>query len=269
MKKLLIITLIFLTSTKTFEKPKEVWTKEKDFSLVPLTRKKLTGAPAAMTGGYFRYGPQQILIYVEENEPIQFMLKHQHGVGWFYSIEDQDGKKLKSGRSIQSEFITCSTPKSGIYSLTFDTKGNWGLLNILNQYAAIKASSVKQHLSIIHGTGKSKGLYFFVPEKTDKFSIYVTAPESDVSLSLQVFSPSGEKVLDVRSSRRVRGDFNEFVEKQVKVAEGMNGVWRLTIDCEGDSKLYLKGIPPYLSNSPTRLLVPAGQIADLRLLIAD
>jgi len=251
-KRAFIVVLIFLTFNiyAQNEQELELWEKEKDFSLVPLISEKVTGAPAAMPGGYFRYGPQQILIYVEKDEKLQFIIKHQHGIGWFYWIKNQDGETIKSGRSIQSEFITCPIQKPGIYSLIFDTKGNWGLLNILNQYAVIKASSEKHALNIIHGTGKSKGLYFFVPKKTEEFSIGINAPEKDVSMQLELFAPSGKKVLDET------GDFNKFVGKKIKVTEGMDGIWRLKIDCKGDSKIYLKGIPPYLSNSPERLLVP-------------
>ena len=96
--------------------------------------------------------------------------------------------------------------------------------------------------------GKAKPLYLYVPKGTKEFSIATKAYEP---LTLIVDGP-----IAAPSPRPViRQHSRNYEEHRFKVNEGEDGQpWRLHVR-GGKKDLYLMGIPPFITNDPSRLLV--------------
>ncbi|HLG38903.1 MAG TPA: DUF4838 domain-containing protein, partial [Chitinophagaceae bacterium] len=81
--------------------------------------------------------------------------------------------------------------------------------------------------------------FIYVPEGTKKFNVVKT-------INLGLVTPTG---------RKVNFTDNKAEDVQVEVRKGEEGLWRVK---PLYGKLFVEGIPPYLSTSARQMLIPAG-----------
>jgi hypothetical protein len=85
------------------------------------------------------------------------------------------------------------------------------------------------------------GLYYgflYVPEGVKKFNIVK-------NIVLHLVTPTG---------RKINFTDNKEEDVQVEVLKGEEGLWQIK---PLNGKLYVEGIPPYLSTSATQMLIPS------------
>lgn len=199
-------------------------------------------------GAHYRYGPHVMLIHARAGERLR--VRQQGRSRTEFELAGPEGAVLAQGTAEGEELLDLPVGLDGIYRLTFSTRGNRPRIRIENRAAVVKASGALQHLHSMHRVI----LYFYVPRGTREFAV-VTKPEEP--LSLQVFGPhDAEKPVYPRTLQRAK----VFMEHVIAVPEGADGcAWRLRLDGE-DKKLFLRGVPPFLTSHPERLLIPEGEI---------
>ena len=137
----------------------------------------------------------------------------------------------------------------GIYTVDIKVKGNWSSLKIKNQYAVVQASSAQQQ---IHPIGGMRNHYFYVPKGTTEFALIIKGDKGE-PYNFKIWdSPDAGKENLLVPKKLYRN--TSFMEHRIKVPEGADGkVWKLWLTGE-DIELFIKGIPPFISNAPCRLL---------------
>ena len=139
-------------------------------------------------------------------------------------------------------------PEKGIYKLTIEAKGMGYKLDFYDLYGVVSFEK-KDKAHIILGT-RGGPLYFYVPKNTDCFAFgWVT---EDKYGKIVIKDKDGNIMLDEEGNYTAGEEFIVQVPKELQ-----GSIFSLEISkCEDSTKLYLSGIPPYLSHDPNKILVP-------------
>ena len=223
----------------------------------------------AKAGIWWRPGQagQKFYIYANNGDKIRAKVwngRPDRNIPVIYLLSAENGRDLKRGTvgPGKTELITAAADRDGIYCLTVGAESVWMTVQIENPFAVAGTPvSLIKHIAVGgRPVGDVKGiqpLYFHVPKGTKSFTVSVGAGGPGEDAWLQVFAPDGKIVVDKADG------FDRAEEFTIKVPEGADGkAWRVEIKQPDwgyleDVVLNLKGVPPYVSVAPERLLIPA------------
>lgn len=147
--------------------------------------------------------------------------------------------------------IEVTVPSGNIYNLVLSTVRNAGQVALHNDHAVI----LGRELALI---GESGRLWFYVPPKTKTFTVTLASPAPGETAKLVVFDPSGREAASGHT-----GDAPK-VDLKIEVSPGQDGkAWSVTPlraprGALEDYTISLSdNLPPYWSQAPDRLLMPA------------
>ncbi len=238
-----------LLASVKLEEPGEqypLWPEQEDLRLVPYRPEGGEFDPAMKVAP--RFGPTTLLIYAKAGERIRVKQKWARGEAFqtSFDLNDPELQVVAEGLATGAEIVDYEAGSEGIYRLTFSPGGSYPDIFVENRYAVFRAGDVTQRL---HPMGRAAGLWFYVPKGTKHFSFGAKAYEP---LRIRVHGPEGAGL----NLPEIRQSAQQFLEHRVEVPEGADGKpWRVDFN-GGKKEIYLKGVPPYLSASPERLLVP-------------
>lgn len=147
--------------------------------------------------------------------------------------------------------LEIAVPSDGICNLVLSTVGNAGRVTLHNDHAVI----LGRELALL---GESGRLWFYVPSKTKTFTVTLTSPAPGETVKLTVFDPSGNEAAAGCTTETPK------VDLKIKVPPGQDGkAWSVAPSkapkgtLEDYSIALSDNLPPYWSQAPDRLLVPA------------
>lgn len=212
--------------------------------------------------------------FAESGETLEFTITHNAGKARSTAIRhillDPQGNMLQDGTTWPGEktHTVKKAPLTGTYTLFVSTvpgAGPWYTVKFLSRYYVLEASQ-DSSVRIFSQAGR---MYFYVPEGTDEFYLDISTGRTGTA-ELMVYSPEGKVIGQVISTG---GNFDVYSKAlKVKVPPGKSGkVWSLTVGPPKkeisnehyfwqDVKFRLRGLPPYLTDDPSRLLVPENKM---------
>jgi hypothetical protein len=194
-------------------------------------------------------------VYAEEGDTVSLTLDYAQ-VGRYAGrpmkviAETPSGKRIRAGTvAFETEGKAgFSAPESGLYRIPFDAGANRAALTGSSHPAAISAE--ESPVAFIRPAGD---LYFLVPAGTGEFGLLVYGDSKSEAVRATIFDPSGRQVWE-----KDRITLPEMFAPERATARE-DEVWRLRlsrptgITCE-DYCVELRGIPPFLAQSPEALL---------------
>ena len=223
------------------------WTAGNDIKLKPLSQDK--GEFEGDISINLRYLSHKFLIYVTPNEVIEITPTNRHGESpVVYKIVSPEMIEVASGEFSNQKPLLFTAGSGGIYKVSLKTIG-YPSMDIKNRYVVIKASSAQQKM---HPMGGLRNHYFYVPEGTKEFALVLKGDKGE-SYQFMLWDSSTPSMKNLLIPKK-RYDNTSFMEHRIKVPDGSDGkVWKLWLSGE-DIEMFIKGIPPFISNSPLRLL---------------
>jgi hypothetical protein len=225
------------------------WSTGDDLKLVPLLKNNCEYNNDI--GVRFRYLYHKLLIYAENNEVID-VAPSKYGKASSsirYKLFSPEGVLVSEGEITDEKPLHFNAGSKGIYTLEFKTIGGWPSLSIANRYAVVKASSAQQAMHPMGGLKKK--CYFYVPSGTKEFAFIIKGDKGE-PYEFMVWDSLAPDAVPLIPKKLYRN--TSFVEHRIKVPVGSDGkVWKLWLSGE-DMEMFIKGIPPFISNDPCRLL---------------
>ena len=223
------------------------WNAGEDIKLKPLSLDKKEFKKNIRIN--LRYLLHNFLIYAEANEVIDITPTNRYGKHPVsYTINSPEMLEVASGVFTNKKPLRFTTGTAGIYKISLKTIG-FPSMEIKNRYVVIKASSAQQKM---HPMGGLRNHYFYVPKGTKEFAIVLKGDKGE-SYQFTIWDSPDPKMKKPLIPKKNYGN-TSFMEHRIKVPEGSDGkVWKLRLSGE-DIEMFIKGIPPFISNSPLRLL---------------
>jgi len=205
-------------------------------------------------------GQHLILVDVRDDGSLQATLTNP-GLGQYMSAAEwtalsPQGHQVGQGKTPagQSSTIELTGLAPAIYNVVISAGHNhWSFS------ASKHAWAVLTPLHIFVSVGR---LYFWVPEGTQKFSITITSPAPRETATLRILDPQGNKMAQVTTVGAPEGK----ATAEVQVPEALqSNIWSITLTAGEVGVLedawisFGDNLPPYVSPSPTRMLIPAGE----------
>jgi hypothetical protein len=221
------------------------WLAGDDFKLLPLSKE--SGSFEPYLGVNLRYGPHTILIYAEAGEQIVVTQRQQQQSKLDgptqYRLVGPEQAVISEGTFSLEKPLSVSGGSKGIYVLTIMTRLP-RKIDISNRYAVIKAGSPDECLHPFRGGV----LYFYVPKRAKEFAFIGKAEEP---FELTMWGPYDAQTPVYPTTIHKITSFNEC---RIKIPQGADGrVWKIRLKGE-DCDVFLRGVPPFLANDPSRLL---------------
>jgi hypothetical protein len=117
-------------------------------------------------------------------------------------------------------------------------------ISVSNRYTVIEASSPDECLHPFGGGIQ----YFYVPKGTKEFAFFGKAEEP---FELTIWGPYDNQTPVYPAAMH---KITSYDECRIKVPQGADGrVWKIKLKGE-DCNVFLRGVPPFLANDPSRLL---------------
>ena len=235
--------------------------------LVPISGK----APKvihAKRPAWWRPGQRGMRFYIHANNGDSITAKVWNGradrnIPVIYLLSADNGRDLKRGTVDPGKTVAviAEADRDGIYCLTVGAESVWMTVLVENPFvvAETPVSLIKQINVGGNKVGKVKEIqpfYFYVPKGTASFSVAICAGSPGEDAWLQVLTPDGRTVVDKADG------FDRTERFHIKVPPGADAkAWCVKIKEPDwgyleDVVLDLKGVPPYISVSADRLLVP-------------
>ncbi|MCD6361919.1 MAG: hypothetical protein J7M38_13765 [Armatimonadetes bacterium] len=149
----------------------------------------------------------------------------------------------------ESADLDLPVPEPGTYALFVQTNKNNARVTLLNDHAAMRATSV----GFVYQTPR---VYFHVPKGMEKFTVSFSGSWPGETVRVRVYDPGGNEVAVEESSHKGEHPI------EVTVPEGRDGhAWSLTFEKTDtgvleDYRVTLgEGLPPYWAHTADRLVL--------------
>jgi hypothetical protein len=155
------------------------------------------------------------------------------------AISGKETPVLKIGQRKKNEFekFSLASLKPGTYRMVIEDERKMFVLNFSESIDYSTYVGPKYKINTTSAAGLN-WYYFYVPAGVKKFQVMKTT-------AFELETPSGRKI---KREDVIDGEF------EVDVLPGEEGIW--TIGWQAGS-FYLEGVPPYIGDNPSRMLVPS------------
>ena len=210
-------------------------------------------APATLLRGRGCYW-----ILADEGEAFRLRLRG-HRLGQYedvpvYVVLGPDGQALAQGELPlrQVRDLTVTAKHKGVHALHIMSRSNTFSVAVAARHWAIDVPESGLPLC-----KSARRLHFFVPAKTDSFTVRISGTGGGEGVLVKVLDPDG-RVVAQRDTAGGKG----FSLKIAAPAQHRGKAWSATLGAprQGifeDARIALQGVPPFVSEAPQALLIPA------------
>ena len=222
------------------------WSTGDDLKLEPLSKNNCEYSENIRV--HFRYLYHKLLIYVENNEVIDIAPAKGTKSLIRYKLVSPENLQVSDGEFSVKKPLRFTANSRGIYTLDIQAIGGWPSVRVKNRYVVLKASSAQQAM---HPMGGLKKCYFYVPAGTKEFAFILKGDKGE-PYEFVIWDSLDSDAAPLIPKKLYKN--TSFVEHRINVPAGSDGkVWKLWLSGE-DMEMFIKGIPPFISNDPCRLL---------------
>lgn len=224
------------------------WVDQDDLRLEAAQKESTEEFPESL-GMSLRFGPATLLIRAKAGERIKV---RQTAERWdtfstAYELQNPELVSIADGLAEGEVILDVVAASDGIYTLSISPGGRYPTIHVSNQLVVVKASSSSQSF---HPMGRVPEAYIYVPKGTKEFAITSKAYEP---LMIQIDGPIDR----LKINPPIKQTSQVFQQHNIEVPPEADGkIWRISFR-GGKKDVYFQGIPPFLSNHPSRLLIPA------------